>query len=117
MKKEIITTLIKEKLISKKNKFFVNLPSNICKKEDNNFFYYNKHWKSSSKLLKDFDYLENIFEKNLRIISKKLNIYHHKNYPISYWRLIIGKWMFRFICLVYERYDSIIDIDKNYKNR
>lgn len=116
MKKEIITTLIKEKLILKKNKFFVNLPNNICKKEDNNFFYYNKHWKSSSKLLKDFDYLENIFEKNLRIISKKLNTYHRKKYPISYWRLIIGKWMFRFICLVYERYDSIIDIDKNYKN-
>ena len=47
MKKEIITTLVKEKLISKKNKFFVNLPRSI-KKEDNNFFYYNKHWKSSS---------------------------------------------------------------------
>ena len=116
MKKEIITTLIKEKLFFKKNKFFVNLPEHHYKNNGDQFFYYNERWSKPSKLLKDFDYLEDLYEQNLKSVSKKLNKYHDKKYPISYWRLIIGKWLYRFICVVYERHNSIIDIDRNYKN-
>ena len=59
--------------------------------------------------------MNKLYEKNLEKISKQLNKYHSKNYSIRFWRIIIGKWLYRIICCAYERYNSIQDIEKNYK--
>ncbi len=114
LKKEIIITLREKNLKKRNTKLFVNL-TNIYNNEKK-LFYFNKRWSQSDKLLKDFNYLDKIYEKNLVNLSGKLNKYHDKNFPIRFWRIIIGKWLYRFICCTYERYMSILDLNQNYRN-
>ncbi len=96
MKKEIILTLRDKNIFAKKNKIFVNLPNFYYK--NTNIFYFNERWISYKKLLSDFIYLDKLYEKNLKTLSKILNNYHDKNYSTRYWRIIIGKWLYKIIC-------------------
>ena len=112
MKKEIILTLRDKNIFAKKNKIFVNLPNFYYK--NTNIFYFNERWISYKKLLSDFIYLDKLYEKNLKILSKILNNYHKENYSTRYWRIIIGKWLYKIICCSYERYTSIMDLQKKY---
>lgn len=114
MKKEIITILKEKNIFKKKNKIFINLPNLYDNKKNN--FYFNKRWYSSKKLINDFTVLDKLYEKNLKNLSKILNNFHNTNYSIRYWRIILGKWLYRIICCSYEKYISIQDVQKKNKN-
>ena len=55
-----------------------------------------------------------LYQKYLNILTKKLNEIHGLDLSASFWGTVFGYWLFRHICIVYEKYSylSIIDINK-----
>ena len=62
------------------------------------------HWNDREKLYHDRDYIASVYERYLENISEKLNKIHKCNYPIRYWRIIIGPWLLHFIEIIFDRY-------------
>lgn len=62
------------------------------------------HWDDREKLKKDYRYLNDVYEKLIPIISKKLNDIHKVNHSFKYWRIIVGPWLTYFIQIVYDRW-------------
>lgn len=56
---------------------------------------------------------KSVYFKYLPILSKKLNNIHNLNLPVRFWQISFGYWLYRHICIVYEKYHylSKIDID------
>lgn len=65
------------------------------------------HWDDRSELYKDYILLDKLYEKKLEELSIWLNKIHGVNYEIRYWRIIIGRWLFQFIQILYDRYKSL----------
>jgi putative transferase (TIGR04331 family) len=65
------------------------------------------HWDDREKLFQDYQYLEVIYERCLEDLTYQLNKVHGINYNISYWRIIIGPWLFYFIHIVFDRHYMI----------
>jgi len=55
-----------------------------------------------------------LYHKFLPELSRKLNEIHGLDLPACFWKTAFGYWLFRHICIVYEKYSylSIIDINK-----
>ena len=47
-------------------------------------------------------------------LSKQLNKVHKKDYSVSYWELVIGNWLLKFISIINIRYNSINYVKKKY---
>ena len=56
---------------------------------------------------KDKIYVENLYERLLLSLSSSLNINHNVNYPIRYWRILIGPWLNAIIPVLYNRWNKI----------
>ena len=71
-------------------------------------------WNSPEQIEERFYYLKSVYEKYLKILASKLNEIHGENYPLRYWRIILGPWLMLFTEVVYIRYLSIRQaIDSN----
>lgn len=62
------------------------------------------HWKSFSSLNKDRIYINSVYEKLLKILSKRLNIKFKLNKPIKYWRILIGPWLILYLVNSYDKW-------------
>lgn len=65
------------------------------------------HWNDRNKFFRDSLYLEELYESHLLKLSSKLNIEHGVDYPILYWRILIGPWLGEFIQVLYDRWETI----------
>ena len=65
------------------------------------------HWDDRDKLYQDYIYLDDVYERYLKLLTKKLNDLHHVNYSNRYWRIVIGPWLYYFVEILYDRYLSI----------
>lgn len=72
------------------------------------------HWNDRKKLYRDFNYLENVYEKLLIFCSKKLNSIHKVDFPTDYWRIIIGPWLGQFTQIIFDRWFCIHEANKSY---
>ena len=63
---------------------------------------------------KKFPYLLKIYESLLGTLSLRLNKIHKLNYPIKYWRIIIGPWLFEFISIIFHNWKTLEYINSNY---
>ena len=96
MKKKLIINLRNLNLKSKKNSVILNHPNGylIKKKFNNEFFYSKRGWQCSKNLINDFNYINEIYEKNLtylKIIIKKfgqVQIYIHYILGRQYFKTI-----------------------------
>ena len=50
----------------------------------------------------------------MKIISYKLNKIHNVNYSKNYWRVLIGPWLFMFISIIFDNWNKLKYIKKNY---
>jgi putative transferase (TIGR04331 family) len=55
----------------------------------------------------DLIYLTEIYEQLLPEISNVLNEIHGTTYPVRYWRIVIGHWLFFFIQVFFDRWISV----------
>ena len=62
------------------------------------------HWDDRNKLIKDYDYLECIYERFLVVLAKKLNELHGTNFSDRFWRILIGPWLYTCVQVVFDRW-------------
>jgi len=65
------------------------------------------HWDDRARLERDFRYLEGVYERYLDALTILLNGVHRCDYPIKYWRILIGPWLRHFIEILFDRHLSI----------
>ena len=65
------------------------------------------HWENREKLKLDHEYLESFYETTLEILSKYLNVHHCTSLPRESWRIILGPWLYSFIPVMWDRWESI----------
>ncbi len=55
-----------------------------------------------------------LYFKFSQLLTEKLNEIHDINLPVNFWRTVFAYWLYRHICIVYEKYSylSKFDIDK-----
>ena len=72
------------------------------------------HWDQYQQFDSHCAYLEETYEKYLKVLASNLNNCHNEDRSIRYWRIITGPWLRLFIEIVYDRYHSIKSaIDSN----
>jgi len=65
------------------------------------------HWDDRERMHKDFQHLDQVYERYLLALSEKLNDLHSTNYSLRYWRILIGPWLNLFIGHVFDKFLSI----------
>ena len=74
------------------------------------------HWDNQKKLIDDYNYASDLFERILPLISKNLNSFHNVNYSTRYWRILIGPWMSYFIQILIDRWSNVETVSRNYSS-
>jgi putative transferase (TIGR04331 family) len=65
------------------------------------------HWNDRSKLLRDYAYLDSLYERLLSFLSEELNAFHSVGFSERYWRILIGPWLAYFCQIIFERWEAI----------
>ncbi len=113
MKKLLITTALKETWLIQSNyeRIFLGewckLYSEKSHWEALNFDDIQYHWDDRIKLKSDHDYLKNVYEKVLKLLTQKLNHIHSLNENENYWRIVLGPWLITYIPIIFDRWEMI----------
>jgi len=107
----LVTTALEETWETKKEIIFLG---EWCKKisrenvwKNLNYKTQKYHWNDRTKLLKDYNYSKEFYEKIVKELSKDLNNYHKTNYSLRYWKIVLGPWLVSFIQALLEKYENI----------
>lgn len=73
------------------------------------------HWDDRKKLYHDYLYLDKLYEQTLLDMRDLLNKIHGVDYSLRYWRIIVGPWLYYFIQILFDRYQSILAAIKSGK--
>ena len=65
------------------------------------------HWDDRQKLFEDYQYLQDVYEKLLQVVSLKLNEIHQVDHDIRYWRILVGPWLAYFSQILFDRWFCI----------
>ena len=65
------------------------------------------HWEDRGKFKRDSAYLREFHEVLLQRLQIVLNGYHHTNYSVRYWRIVIGPWLAIFVPAVFDRWEHL----------
>ena len=66
------------------------------------------HWDDRKKLYRDYLYLDKLYEQTLIQMKDLLNQIHGVEHSLRYWRIVVGPWLYYFIPILYDRYQSVI---------
>lgn len=66
------------------------------------------HWDDRKKLYQDYLHLDKLYEQTLLQMTDLLNQIHGVDHSLRYWRIVIGPWLYYFIQILYDRYQSIL---------
>ena len=66
------------------------------------------HWDDRKKLYRNYLYLDKLYEQTLIQMKDLLNHIHGVDHSLRYWRIVIGPWLYYFIQILYDRYQSIL---------
>ena len=80
-----------------------------------NYILVDTYLKDIEKLNRDHEYLEGFYEHMLQSLSNTLNEYHNTNYPLRYWRIVLGHWLSSYISAVWNRWESLRIVFDNHK--
>ncbi len=63
------------------------------------------------RTLQTYNYLNLLFDSLLAELTELLNSHHGETHSQRYWHIILGHWLHRAIAIVYNRYDSISQLN------
>ena len=97
------------------NKYCLN-KKNIEKLNDLNvkFDFQKNIYDNDKKNLKEFIYCNNLYEKILKELSRNLNKLHDESWTKKSWEILIGAWLNRYIAVINDRLNHIIQAKKKY---
>jgi putative transferase (TIGR04331 family) len=79
--------------------------NNMC--NDEVFTVIPYHWKNRKKFREDYEYLSHLYQEILIKVSLELNSIHKVEYSLEYWRIVIGSWLFTYVAVVFDRWESV----------
>ncbi len=65
------------------------------------------HWDDRARYEADYRYVVGFYERALAAVGDSLNAIHGVNYPVRYWRILIGPWLGHFVQILLDRWRSI----------
>lgn len=65
------------------------------------------HWQDVSKLEFDYKYIADLGERVLSELAATLNRLHGTCHTKHYWRILLGRWLFQYLAVVYDRHATI----------
>ncbi len=72
------------------------------------------YWGNRNQLALDHHKIFLLFEAYLDKLTLSLNSIHNESFPVDYWRIIIGPWLYYFICIVFERHQMLCKASKDF---
>ncbi len=72
------------------------------------------HWDDRTKVYSDYKYLNQLYERILPVLAERLNALHHKDYPLRYWRILVGPWLIFFIQILFDRFTQIKKAEQDF---
>ncbi|WP_319776817.1 LIC12162 family transferase [Maridesulfovibrio sp.] len=58
-----------------------------------------------------YDFAKKNFYRYLPHVAGALNSIHNTDLPVEFWRTALGIWLYRHICLVYDKYSNLQQVD------
>jgi putative transferase (TIGR04331 family) len=65
------------------------------------------HWDDRTRLRRDYDDLQQLYESLLGEISAQLNKLHKTRHSVRYWRILLGPWLGYFLQIVFDRWTML----------
>tara|TARA_B100000029_G_scaffold514881_1_gene619455 strand:+ start:3597 stop:5360 length:1764 start_codon:yes stop_codon:yes gene_type:complete len=75
------------------------------------------HWNNLNKINQDSKILEKYYEKLLKNLAKKMNILHKEKKNLNYWRILIGPWLYFYITVLFDRWETLDNFFKKNKKK
>jgi putative transferase (TIGR04331 family) len=72
------------------------------------------HWDDRKQLHLDHKRIFSLYEIYLNQLTISLNKIHHVEHTVHYWRIIVGPWLYYFICIAFDRYQMLFKASTNY---
>lgn len=77
---------------------------------------YPYHWDDRQKLESDYIYINELYERILKNLAFKLNIFHKEDHSVNYWRFLIGWWLLYTLNVLFDRWELIRIVSTDYKD-
>ena len=75
------------------------------------------HWSNESKQSKDLKYLHKIYNLLLNNLCSNLNKFHNLKYPKRYWEVLLHRWLWIYLIMIYDRWEVTRSIKNKNKNK
>ena len=69
--------------------------------ENRGFKVVDYHWSDRKQLHLDYQRIFSLYEIYLKKLTISLNEIHDVEHTIDYWRIVVGPWLYYFICIVF----------------
>ena len=86
------------------------------KKNKKNYLISDYHWTNKSKFKKDLKYLYKVYILILDNLCKHLNKFHNTKYPKRYWEILLHRWLWLYLYMLYDRWEIVRSIESKNKN-
>lgn len=63
---------------------------------------------------RDLAYVEALSDQLLSELTASLNAYHHTQHNSRYWKIVLGRWLLRFVAVTFNRYHTLEQALNNY---
>ena len=91
------------------------LQKNRFEKDKRKYLIQKYHWDNQLKLKKDIKYLYKVYHFFLKRLKVILNDYHKTNFSTRYYKILMSRWLWRFILFHYDRWEIVNDLNKSKK--
>ena len=82
--------------------------------ENRGFKVVDYHWSDRKQLHLDYQRIFSLYEIYLKKLTISLNEIHDVEHTIDYWRIVVGPWLYYFICIVFDRYQMLFKASKKF---
>jgi len=113
MKKYVLETTPLDRNTSKTETLLLGDWCNLDS-ENRGFKVVDYHWNDRKKLHLDRQHIISFYEVYSKKITFSLNKIHNVEYSVEYWQMLVGPWLYWFICIVFDRHQMLMKASKNF---
>jgi len=69
----------------------------------------------SEQQKKNIAYIQELTGQLLIELSSALNSHHNTNHTLRYWNILLGYWLERYVCIIFDRYHTLDQVIRNHE--
>jgi len=82
--------------------------------KDKDFIVVDKIWRDKGFTERSIDYIDELYERLLKDLSRSLNEFHNVTHDLRMWRMIVGPWLNFIVAIVFDRWFTLEKATKEY---